>query len=248
MGYFHVQVGSPHYGMEVAAGQAPKVKALNLFGYKSGLGTDWSTVYSTAHPTIPIDTVMEYNTQSVRYQVQSSNAADYGMPVLIQGLDSDFNEIFDVVEVNTLSTNYFYRVNKAVILSGSNLGHIIIRAFGGGGNQNLLINPTDGVTHSMHYSVPRNWAFYIFRINATSGTVNSNKYITFKNHVENPFTTPKRIINTAQSTMQNGEATFDRQIPFKVEELTDFSFQAKSSSGDNEFSMFVEGILMQDED
>lgn len=248
MGYFHVEVGSPHYGMEIAAGQAPRVKAVNLFGYKTNVGTEFATVYTNSHPTIPIDAVMDYNTQAVRYQVQSINAADYGKKFLIQGLDADFNEIFDIAEVNTLTTNRFYRVNKAVILEGSNLGHVIIRAFGSGGNQNLIVNPADGVTHSLHYSVPRDYSLYIFRINATSGTVNSNKYITFKNHIENSFITPTRIINTAQSTMQNGEATFDRQIPFKIDELTDFSFQAKSSSGENEFSMFVEGVLMKDED
>jgi len=248
MGYFHVEVGSPHYGMEIAAGQAPRVKPINLFGYKPNLGTDFSTVYSTDHPTTPLDGVMQYNPNAKRYSVTALDSADAGKPFLLQGLDADFNEIFDIVEAGQVSTNLFYRMNKAIILTGTNVGFVHIRGFGANPNQDLLIRPSDGVTHSLHYSVPRGYNFYIFRINANSGTVNSNKYITFRNHIESPFITPTRIINAAQSTMQNGESTFDRQIPFKVEELTDFSFQAKSSSGENEFSMFVEGILMQDED
>jgi len=249
MGYFHVEVGSPHYGMEIAAGQAPRVKPINLFGYKSALGIDWATVYSNQHPTFVIPEVMEHNTYyNTLYQFQSNDTADNGLQLLVEGLDSNFDEKFYIHELGLGSTQRWSRINKMTLLNGSNAGHIVARPSGAGGTQYLVMNPGDGITQSLHYTVPRGYNFYIFRINATSGTVNSNKYITFRNHIENPLVTPTRVINTATSTMQNGESSFDRQIPFKISELTDFSFQAKSSAQENEFSMFVEGILMKDED
>ena len=57
--------------------------------------------------------------------------------------------------------------------------------------------------------------------------------------------------NSAGRTLRVTEATFfesvsfDRQVPFKIEEKTDFHFEAKSSSSTNEVSLFVEAILVR---
>jgi len=39
--------------------------------------------------------------------------------------------------------------------------------------------------------------------------------------------------------------SFDRQVPFKIDEKTDFHFECKSSSSTNEVSLFVEAILVR---
>ena len=54
-------------------------------------------------------------------------------------------------------------------------------------------------------------------------------------------------LRVAEGTFQNNQQNFDRQIPFRIAEKTDFSFEAKSSSGDNELSIFIETVLMKPE-
>jgi len=51
----------------------------------------------------------------------------------------------------------------------------------------------------------------------------------------------------AEATWQNDMQSFDRQVPFKVAQKTDFQFEAKSSSGSNTVSIFVEAILARND-
>jgi hypothetical protein len=57
--------------------------------------------------------------------------------------------------------------------------------------------------------------------------------------------------NAAGRTLRVAEATFsqsisfDRQVPFRIDEKTDFHFECKSSSSTNEVSLFVEAILVR---
>jgi len=80
----------------------------------------------------------------------------------------------------------------------------------------------------------------LLRIDLTSGTVNPNKYITYRQTLRS---SNGRILRVAESTWQTDQQSFDRQIPFKIPEKTDFQFEAKSSSGSNQVSIFVEGLV-----
>jgi hypothetical protein len=82
----------------------------------------------------------------------------------------------------------------------------------------------------------------LFRIDANSGTVNGSKYLTIRNVVTN---SAGRTLRVAEATFQNSQVSYDRQVPFRIAEKTDFQFEAKSSASTNEVSIFVEGILVE---
>ena len=90
--------------------------------------------------------------------------------------------------------------------------------------------------------MPAGFALYLFRIDVTSGTVNPNKYITMRNVI---CTSTGRKLRVAEATFQNNQVSFDRQVPFRIAEKTDFQFEMKSSSSTNEVSIFVEAILVE---
>lgn len=238
MGYYHVEIQSPHHGMEIASGRSEKLSTINVFGFNRDIATDFETIwqYGGAY-TFP--------TSAATLSIVSSDAADT-MGVLVSGLDENYQEIYDVVTLQGLTpvstTNAFFRVNSAVILAGNNVGNITITH---GSDVVQYIGAEIGLSQSCVYTVPAGKDLYLFRISMTSGTVNPNKYITYRNVVTN---SSGRTLRVAEGTFQNNQQNFDRQIPFRITEKTDFSFEAKSSSGTNELSIFIETVLMKPED
>lgn len=238
MGYYHVEIQSPHHGMEIASGRSEKLSTINVFGFNRDIATDFETIwqYGGAYP---------FPTSAATLSVVSSNASDT-MGVLISGLDENYQEIYDVVTLQGLTpvstTNAFFRVNSAVILAGNNVGNITITH---GSDVVQYIGAEIGLSQSCVYTVPAGKDLYLFRISMTSGTVNPNSYMTYRNVVTN---SSGRTLRVAEGTFQNNQQNFDRQIPFRITEKTDFSFEAKSSTGDNELSIFIETVLMKPED
>lgn len=239
MGYFHVDISSPHAGLEIASGESSKLTAVNLFGVNRGVSNAFETIWNS-------DGVYIYPTSLATLSCVSSSASDT-MSVLISGLDDNYEEVFDVVELTgttpVSTTNSFYRVNSAVILAGSNVGNITITHTG---NTAAFIESTLGTTQSCVYTVPANKDLYIFRIDLTSGTVNNNQYLIYRNVTRS---STGRILRVAEASFAQNQQSFDRQIPFRVASKTDLQFEAKTSSvSNNEISIFIEAVLMEPED
>lgn len=238
MGYFHVEIDSPHAGIEIASGQSNKLTSINVFGVNRSVDTTFETIWEYGGAYV-------FPSSSSTLSCVSSSASDT-MNILISGLDADYEEIFDIVTLNgttpVTTTNSFFRVNSSVILSGSNVGNITITH---GANVVSYIGAEIGLSQQCVYTPPAGKDLYLFRISMTSGTVNPNKYITYRNVVTN---SSGRTLRVAEGTFQNNQQDFNRQIPFKIAEKTDFSFEAKSSSGSNELSIFIETVLMEPEE
>jgi hypothetical protein len=236
MGYFHEDVDSPHAMLEIASERMPDVVPVNIFGFSRTVGTTFQTIWNDggqyAHPSA-----------AVQMSCVSTSASDT-MTIVISGLDANYETIAEIVQLNgttpVTTTNSFYRINSATILSGSNVGDITVSE---GGTVYANIEATLGTTQACVYTVPADHSLYIFRISLTSGTVNSNKYITYRNRVDS---STGRVLRVAEATFQLNMQTFDRQIPFRIAPKSDFQFEAKSSSGTNELSIFVEALLMRD--
>lgn len=236
MAYFHEDIHSPHAMLEIASRRVPDVSPVNIFGFNRAVDATYETLWnnggSYVHPSSAVQ------------MVATSTSASDTMTLLISGLDVDYNSIAEIVQLNGTSTvtttNFFLRINSAVILSGSNVGDISVS---NGGTVYAFIEAGSGTTQACIYSVPAGYSLYLFRISLTSGTVNPNKYISYRNKLQ--FSNG-RVLRVAEATWQTDMQTFDRQIPFRVAPKTDFQFEAKSSSGSNEVSVFVEALLMKD--
>lgn len=235
MGYVISELMSPHALLEVSSKRLPGVTPYNIFGVNRAVGTGWETVWNG-----PANYV--YPSSALQMSLVSSSAADT-MAVAISGLDANYNQIADLVTLNGLTpvtTNLnFYRINSAAILSGSNVGNISIS---NGGTVYGYIEAELGATQTCSFTVPVNCSLYIFRINVASGTANGNQYISYRNTVRS---SNGRVLRVAEGSFNNNIQSFDRQIPFRIDEKTDFRFEAKSSNASNVLSVFVEALCME---
>lgn len=229
-------VRSPNGLLAVAAGHFEDAEAVNIFGVNPEVGTSYETLWDYGG-------LYTYPSSALSLSAVSSSAADT-MGLLINGLDENYWPISEVVTLNgttaVTTTQAFLRVNSAVILAGENAGNITIT------NDSTVVGYISigkGLTQACNYTVPVDHSLYIYRIDLTSGTVTGNKYLTYRNVTR---TSTGRTLRVAEATWQAGMQSFDRQVPFKVGEKTDFQFEAKSSSSDNEISIFVEAILIRD--
>lgn len=235
MSQFLNGMSTQHTLLDMARGVYSNVEAVNIFGFNRTIGSTYETVWNDGAS-------YAFPSSAVAMSVVSSSASDT-MNLLIVGLDSDYNELTETVTLNgataVTTTGSFLRINSAVILSGSNAGNITIS---NAGTTYAYIESALGATQACVYTVPAGSELFLFRLDFHSGTVNPNKYLTMRNQL---ISSNGRTLNVAETTMQNGELSIDRQVPFKITEKTDFQFVAKSSSGDNELSIFIEALLVK---
>lgn len=219
--------------LDVARGHYNNLKPINIFGFNRTVDTSFETIWNDGGGYV-------YPSVSSVLSVSSSSALDT-MNVLISGLNSDYVEISETVTLTGVSavstTQAFFRINSAVILSGSNAGNIFIKI---GNTLHSYIEAEQGATQACVYTVPAGKSLYLLRIDITSGTVNPNKFLTYRQSLRS---SNGRVLRVAESTWQANQQSFNRQVPFVIGEKTDFQFEAKSSSGSNEVSIFVEGLL-----
>lgn len=227
---------TPNFLHDVAKGIIWDSEPLNIFGFNRLVGTTFEALWDSGGDYI-------YPPSALVMSASSSSAADT-MDVLIVGLDSSYNEIRETVTlsgVTPVSTSAsFLRINSAVILAGSNVGNISISS---GGVTYAFIGAGIGTTQSSVYTVPAGHSIYLFRIDCTSGTNNGQKFLTIRNVT---CTHTGRKLRVAEATFSTSMVSFDRQVPFKIGEKTDFHFEAKSSASENEVSIFIEAILVKE--
>ena len=221
--------------LDIARGNYSNATAVNIFGFNRSVGTSFETVWNDGGNYV-------YPTSALTMSVVSTSAADT-MEVLIVGLDINYNPISETVTLTGTSavttSAAFFRINSAVILAGSNVGDISIN---NGGTKYAFIEALIGITQSSVYTVPAGHSLYLARIDANSATTNGQKYLFIRNVV----TTGGRTLRVSEATFSISQVSYDRQVPFKIAEKSDFHFEAKSSSSTNEISMFMEAVLIKD--
>ncbi len=233
---FDEDMPTPHFLHDVVKGDIWDSKPVNIFGFNRAIGVSFETLWDDGGDYV-------YPSSALVMSVVSSSALDT-MDVLIVGLDADHTEISETVTLTGTSsittTSSFYRINSAIILSGSNVGNITIS---NGGVTYAYIQANIGTTQSSVYTVPAGHSLYLFRIDVLSGTNNGNQFLTFRNVITSGT---GRTLRVAEATFSTSQASIDRQVPFKISEKSDLHFEAKSSSSTNEISIFIEAILVKD--
>lgn len=234
---YHYQRPTPHLLFDVAQGKMYDNEAVNIFGFNRAVDTSFETLWNDGGDYV-------FPTSAVTMDLVSTSASDT-MSVLVKGLDANYNEISETVTltgtVAVTTSASFLRINSAIILSGSNVGGITIS---NGGTTYGFIEAELGTTQSCIYTVPADRSLYLFRIDFNSATVNPNKYLVVRNKLRSDA---GRILHVAEATFATSQVSYDRQVPFKITEKTDFQFQAKSSSGTNEVAVFVEAVQVKNQ-
>jgi hypothetical protein len=232
---YHYQRPTPHLLFDIAKGKMYDSEAVNIFGFNRDVNGSFETVWNDGDAYV-------YPTSALTMTAVSSSASDT-MSVLVSGLDANYDQISETVTLTgtvavTLSTQ-FYRINSAVILAGSNVGNITIA---NGGVTYAFIEAGIGATQACLFTVPNGYDLYLFRITANSATATGSQYLTIRNALR---TSTGRELKVAEATFAESQVNYDRQIPFKIAEKTDFQFQAKSSSSTNQIAIFVEAVLVK---
>jgi hypothetical protein len=230
------RVSTQRFGLDAARGVLGNVEPVNIFGFNRAVGTSFETLWNNGG-------TYSYLSDEQQLSVVSDDAGDT-MDVLIQGLDGNYSEVEETVTLTgtdaVTTTNSFLRVNNAIILSGENAGDITGSY---SGTDVFFIEEALGTTQACVYTVPAGHSLYLFRIDLTSGTTNFNRFLTYRNRLDSEN---GRVLRVAEATWESGQQSFNRQIPFKISEKTDFQFEAKSSGSQNEVSIFIEAILVDD--
>ncbi len=234
---YHYQRPTPHLLFDIAQGKMYDSEAVNIFGFNRVVGTSFETLWNDGGDYV-------FPTSAVTMDLVSTSTSDT-MSVLVKGLDANYNEISETVTltgtVAVTTSASFLRINSAIILSGSNAGDISIS---NGGTTYGFIGTNLGTTQACIYTVPAGHSLYLFRIDFNSATTNGNKYVTVRNKLA---TDTDRILHVAEATFAVSQVSYDRQVPFKIAEKTDFQFQAKSSSSTNEVAVFVEAVQVKNQ-
>ena len=237
MGYFKHDIGSPHAMLEIAHRRVDGATQVQLFGFNRSIATAYETVFNNGGG------VYTFPTEALTMTLVSSSASDT-MPVLIQGLDSNYQPIDNIVTLDgTTSVTTaipFYRINNAVILAGENAGDISIT---NGGTTYAYIESEHGSSQGIVYTTPADKSLYVSTAHFTSGTVNGNKYL-FSRACQ--VSSNGRVIHFWESTFSQN-IMFNVTVPFRVPPRTDFTIEGKSSSNTNELSVYIGGVLLEED-
>jgi len=225
--------------VDIAKGVVVGATVRNIFGYQVSGDTTLRACWEFANTDYVFPTVAQVMT------VTTANAGDANKLIKIVGLDSNYNEISEVVvlaaagDVNTI--NEYYRINDIVLISGTtNVGLITVQNTGktikyGG------IRAADGRNQASIYTVPDGFSFYLYRLDAFSSDTTSGKPALFRNFSQNKA---GQQYNTARTTFLNN-MSIQRRMPFRYQQCTDIQFQLATLQGTHELSVFGEGILVK---
>lgn len=224
-------------GCDIASGVVMDAAVRNIFGYQAAGDTTLRALWEFSNTDYVFPTTAQVMT------VTTASASDANKLLKIVGLDSDYNEISETVtlasagDVNT--TVEFYRINDVILLTGTtNVGLITVQntaktvKYGG-------IRVGDGRNQASVYTVPRNKAFFLYRLDAFSADTTASKPAIFRNL---SITKAGQEYNTARTTFL-GNMNILRQLPFKYDQCTDIQLQVATRQGAHELGVFGEGIL-----
>jgi hypothetical protein len=230
---------SGHFLFDVARSNIAEARAVNLFGYNADVGTDYETIWNFgglyARPS-----------SAVVMSVSSSDAGDTNKRIRITGLDEFYDEVVEIITTDgtdattpVAGSQEFLRINQVLSLDDTNAGNISVK---NGATTYGYIGASEGISQMVVYTVPADHSLYIFRIDLNSATANANKYLTLRNKT---ISKEGLLINTARATSATTQSSYNRQVPFRINQCTDFEFDIKSSSGSNEVSIFVEAVVLK---
>lgn len=230
----------------VASGEVTGHTVVNIFGEKSGIGTTaFRTMWELADTTAYV-----FPSQAAQFIIASSigTTADDGVKILVQGLDANFDQISETVTINNatpaVTNQSFLRINGMITVLGNATGNITAKI---DGDATVYHQITAGVGRSQTsaFTVPRDFEYYLYRIDAFSATANTNQYVIFRNKVTNCDT--GTFYTVAQTTFVN-QMNIQRRLPFRYGPKTDIELQAISSNNTNRIGIFAEGILINTND
>ena len=233
------------FDLQVARSQIYGHQQVNIFGYQSAVGNTKIPVWENA-------TVYTYITNASTLTLVSTSASDDTVAkVLISGLDSNFNQISETLQMNGVTgvttLNSYYRVNSLVLISAgtgqtTNVGVITLKQ---SSNVIAQINAGIGKSQSTVYTVPAGYSFYLdlAEVNSSNSYTSSN-IVTYSVQAINNLTGVKFVV--LQQPFVSIYTANRSSEPFIYTEKTDIQWQLVTSTATTiAAGIIISGKLIQ---
>lgn len=221
------------FRLDVSRGYHDKLRPIHIFGFNRLVATTFETVFNDGGGMY----VFPANATTASCVSSSTDTKT----LVIEGLDVNYYPISETVTLTgttpVVTSQSFWRINNAYLTNGLNVGNITITV---DSKTVAYIEAGSGIHSAAVYTVPADCSMYINSVSFSSGTVNNNKYLTGRASMQNSTGYHVHFWN---STWAIGFMEFNVNVPFRVPEKTDITFDAKSSSGENEISIYANCIL-----
>jgi hypothetical protein len=240
------------FGLQVARGQIPNHRSIQIFGYNPDVDTTEESVWPDGgvvpHPTVA--SVLKISSTSA----SDTSAGTGARTVFISGLDGNYNVISETVilngqtEVNT-TKSYLY-VNEFYVLTVGTDGHNVGTVNAGTGTVTAgvpavlydLIAPTYNQRTTAHYCVPVGYTAYMLEGVVTTGQPSGSSSVTayLKQHGTDGI-----LRVGAVATLNNGSVQYDFDPAYRIPEKNCVGASAVGSSANNAVSTFFNIILVK---
>lgn len=210
------------YGIKLRYGGYPELSGIDKFGYLPTATTSYKTVWDG-------DNVYTYPSSAVNMAVASTDAADDGIDITIQGLDASYNQITETVTLDLSdsagaveTTNQFLRVFRAFVANGTDLtGNVTIS---NGGTTYAKIFAEMQQTLMAVYTIPAGKRGYLVSGNIS---VEKNQPVVAKLMARRPGG-----VLRVQGIVSTFGVPFQRvwQLPPVLDEKTDIEIRAKAGA------------------
>ena len=225
------------FDLQVARGQIPGHESVNVFGFANAVSTTFVAVWEN-------NAAYVFPTVASTMLLSSSSASDTAVTIQIDGLDSGYRRITELVTVTgtagVSTVNTFWRINSMLTTAGVAVGTIYAKNAGGTTYAQIAIG--NGRTNMSVYTVPADHTFYLSQTDAFSSTsITSGVFSTYRTLVVSD--TGISNIVFAAPFLNNLEITrpFPAVFPAKV----DIQFQCKSSGAGLNIGTLAIGVLIK---
>lgn len=227
------------YGLLVAQGKITGVTGLNIYGTQSAVAGTFIPIWENA-------TAYTYPTVVQQMTLYSSSASDTAVSVRIDGLDSNYNILSEVLVLTNGTTgvttaNSYFRINSMNVLMSSTNNPVGTLHLSNAAKTVTYaqIAVGTGRTQMTIYTVPAGYTFYLERVGAytSAGPTKTTYY-------RATTTSPSGIISQVLTTPFTESYIVDRVVPRPYPEKTDIQYQA-SSDATSYVSIQVEGFLVK---
>jgi|13_taG_2_1085334.scaffolds.fasta_scaffold00541_18 hypothetical protein len=218
----------------ISAGQLAGYSGVSKFGLVEGTSSaDFCTVWTLAD-TVSTSTI-DYSAFPGTVTV-TSNASDTG-DIIIEGLDTDYNEVTETLSLTGTSTagsQSFHRIFRAYYTDSNTNAYPIIVSIGG--TNVTEIDAQYGQTLQAFYTIPAGKTGYLMQLSASA----SKNQETLIGLFQRPFGQTFRISQTMALYQSN--QTLEFAIPIKFVEKTDLEVRTKGATNatiSTEFSLVL---------
>ena len=232
-------------GLRIARGLVPGTYPKVLFGLNTAIGVGWETIHTASNlytwPTSPgIISITTTNAQNTPL----GTGAGYAN---IDGLDVNYNQIEEVVELDGLNTvtttNEYFRVNRVcldcVIGDAKLIGSVTATL-----NGQPVFDISDAYDNTAlrgMYTVPAGYDAFLMETLFTQGKENQSGYVGL---FVRPFGRSFRMFS-AFETFQGMVINPSYFIPIKVTQKSDIEFRMRALAGSVSGSIRVSFIIVK---